>query len=239
MVLRSADWSETSQLVTLWTRGRGRIRGLAKGSKRWSPSAIERFSGGLELLTLGQACGVTRAGSELATITEWDLQDDCLHLRRNLEAQRVGLYVADVTVRFFEDEDPHEGLFEALVDFVTGLRSGDAGEVLLGYQWRLLKEAGYEPRVSEDVRTGEALPGGRASWFDAPSGGFTMVSEGMVDPDRWRVRAKTVGLIQRVAASESIEGAELETVKRANRLLVAYTRELLGVETETMRAVLG
>ena len=92
--IRYLDWSETSQIVVLLTREHGKLRGLAKGSKRTSPGALARYSGGIELLTLGQVVGLTKPTSELATITEWDLQDPYPHLRRDLSAQHLGLYAA-------------------------------------------------------------------------------------------------------------------------------------------------
>ena len=56
--IRMIDWSETSQIVALLTREHGVLRGLAKGSKRMSPSAISRFSGGIEawVMIAGWTC---------------------------------------------------------------------------------------------------------------------------------------------------------------------------------------
>ncbi|MEO1235807.1 MAG: recombination protein O N-terminal domain-containing protein, partial [Planctomycetota bacterium] len=64
--IRDVDWSETSQVVVLLTETRGKVRGWAKGSRRQSPSSIQRFSGGIELLTAGQVVATTRPSTELA-----------------------------------------------------------------------------------------------------------------------------------------------------------------------------
>ncbi len=66
------------------TETHGKVRGLAKGSKRTSPSHMQRFSGGIELLTRGEIVATTKPTTELATLTEWDLQDDYHYLRRDL-----------------------------------------------------------------------------------------------------------------------------------------------------------
>ncbi|QDU72611.1 DNA repair protein RecO [Mucisphaera calidilacus] len=235
VVLRSADWSETSQLVTLLTRDHGKVRGLAKGSKRMTPSSVARFSGGIELLTVGQILGVTRPTTELATITEWDLQDDCLHLRHSLPAQRAALYAADLTTRFIEDHDPHADLFGALLTLIDHLRNADTTQTaLLNYQWSLLTEAGYRPRVDSDVHTNQPLPK-RACSFDPHAGGLTHNNH----DDRWRVRAQTVTLLQDLDRGEPVDTAPPESTQRANRLLAAYARELLATETETMRWLLN
>ncbi|MEQ9455293.1 MAG: DNA repair protein RecO [Phycisphaeraceae bacterium] len=237
IVLRSTDWSETSQLVTLLTRSQGRLRGLAKGSKRLSPSAIARYSGGIELLTYGQIVATTRASSDLATLTEWDLQDDHRHLRTHLPAQRAALVAADLTPRFFEDHDPHPVLFDALAGCLRELAAPErVAGALLVYLWTLLTEAGYQPRTDADVHTNAELPGRSAVWFDPMAGGFTTARR----EDPWRVRPGTLGLLQGLHRDRAVaEGGDAETVSRATRLLTAYARELLQTETEAMRLVLG
>lgn len=235
IVLRSTDWSETSQLITLLTQHQGRIRGLAKGSKRMTPSSVARYSGGIELLTAGQVCGVSKPSTDLATITEWDLQQDHLHLRHSLAAQNTALYAADITARFLEDHDPHPNLFDALNHLLEDLRQPDAApRALLHYQWTLLTEAGYRPRVDADVHTNQPLPP-RACHFDPRAGGLTTQST----DDRWRLRAQTVALLQELDRSEPIDHTPPEPIARANKLLTAYTRELLATETQTMRWLLN
>ena len=136
--IRLIDWSETSQVVALMTQEHGKLRGLAKGSKRASPSSVERFSGGIELLTQGQAVGVVKATADLASITEWDLQRSYSHLRRDLEAHQLGLYAADLVGAMLADRDPHPATFEALATFLGTIALAPArNAALLQFQWRL------------------------------------------------------------------------------------------------------
>jgi DNA repair protein RecO len=236
IVLRSTDWSETSQLVTLLTRAHGRIRGLAKGSKRLSPSAIARYSGGIELLTLGQIVATTRPSSELATLTEWDLQQDHRHLRTHLPAQRAALVAADLTPRFLEDHDPHPALFDALAACLRDLADPDrVPATLLRYHWALLTEAGYQPRTDADVHTNAPLPTRSTVWFDPHAGGFTTATR----EDPWRVRPATLRLLQALHHNQALpDDTDPDTLTRATRLLTAYSRELLHTESEAMRLVL-
>ena len=67
--IRQWDFSETSQTVSLFGRDTGVFRGIAKGSRR--PKS--NFSGGLDLLTLGDVVSIIKPGRDLATITEWGL----------------------------------------------------------------------------------------------------------------------------------------------------------------------
>ncbi len=230
--IRHLDWSETSQVVVMLTRELGKLRGLAKGSKRMSPSSLAKFSGGVELLTRGQVCGVTKKDGSLATITEWDLQEDHHHLRRSLPAWRTAMYAADVTHALLADLDPHPGVYDALAALLRGLHEGDAQVELLRFQWALLVDVGYRPELEADVHTGEVLPEARAYTFDPTAGGLT-TREGLAD---WRVRRETVELLRQLAAGEAVEPGE--GVVRANKLLCSYVRSLLDKALPTMGFVL-
>ena len=236
--IRHLDWSETSQVVVLLTQTQGLVRGLAKGSRRMSPSSVQRFSGGLELLTLGQIVMTLKPSAELATLTEWDLQQDYHALRHDLHAQRVALYGADLCHALLAPHDPHPRAFDAfrrLLDELTHDPNpgvGDRAKALLRFQWELLDDCGYRPELWADVVTGEELPTAAAYTFDPKAGGLTR-QQGVGD---WRVRKSTVQLLRLVASNEMPE-AGADVVDRANRLLCVYIRSILDRELPTMRFI--
>lgn len=234
--LRDIDWSETSQVVVLMTEAHGLLRGLAKGSKRQSPSSVQRFSGGIELLTRGQIVATTRPTRELATLTEWDLQDDFYHLRQSLEAQRLGMYAADLVMAMFGEEDPHPRTFAAMARLLAALKAAEVRQAaLLGFQWDVLEDAGFKPELERDVHTNVPLGEAKTYTFDPVAGGLTG-RNGIAD---WRVRRKTVELLRTVEAGESLERFETEAVARGNKLLCSYARSILGKQLPTMGLVLG
>ena len=53
--IRFVDWSEASQIVVLLTEQHGKISATAKGAKRQTTAVIEKFSGGVDLLAMGEA----------------------------------------------------------------------------------------------------------------------------------------------------------------------------------------
>jgi len=241
--IRMIDWSETSQIVWLLTEGRGIVHGLAKGSKRQSPSSIARYSGGIELLTAGQAVGLVRAGTELANITEWDLQQPYHHLRKNLEAQQLALYAADLVNAMLAEHDPHPTTFEQLTVLLEALAQpepGDMAGALLLFQWRLLGDCGYRPQLDRDTHTDGPLATQRAYLFDPRTGGLTQdrstPANGSVGP--WRVRRQTVELLRQIAAQDDTPECDADSAKRANRLLCVYARAILDRQLPTMTIVL-
>lgn len=232
------DWSESSQVVVLLTERYGKIRGLAKGSRRNSPSAIARFSGGINLLNLGQVIVTTKPATQLASVTEWDLRDDHYHLRTSLRAQWAAMYAADLVHEVLADEDPHPGTYQAMRRFIAELREEETiNEALLRFQWALLADVGYRPELERDVETAKALPDAKAYSFDPKLGGLTM-RNGIQDED-WRVRAETVGLLRAVAKEETINSYENASLMRANRMLCTYFRALIDKQLPTMNLILN
>lgn len=238
-MLRATEWSESSQIVSLFTRSHGKIRGLAKGAKRLSPSSVQRFTGGFDLLTIGRVTATTRPSTDLAAITEWDVADTLPHLRRSLVAQRIGCVAASYVEAMTADEDAHPALYEALLALLDSLReerSDDVAEspALLRFQWALLTEVGYQPELKTDILSGDELGDANRYTFDPAGGGFSVERQ----DERWRVRRETRELLLDIAAGDRVAATNAATVARANRLLTSYLREILGREANTMQLVL-
>lgn len=237
--VREIDWSETSQVVGLLTEQHGKVRGIAKGSKRTSPSSTQRFSGGIELLTLGQVVANTNPSADLATLTEWDLQNDHFGLRRNLPAQQKAMYAADLSSAMLADDDPHPRTFHALRLFLETLTESedpdtDTTLALLRFQWQVLDDCGYNPRLDTNLRNRSVLGDEATYSFDPGSGGLTSESQ----PNDWRVRRQTVVILRAIQNGESIDSNQNKSIMRANRLLCCYARYILDRELPTMKIIL-
>lgn len=232
--LRRWDFSETSQTVCLFTREHGVLRGLAKGAKRGRGS----FSGGFDVLTRGHVVAIVKPGRDLATLTEWQLQQTFRVLRERLDANRAGLYMGDLVAHLLHEHDPHPRLFDALVAGLTALDApGSVGLALLRLQWIALEEAGYRPSVDRDAESGGPLPAEAAILaFSPEEGGFVADAD---RPGAWRTRRETADLLRALALGSALGDAEEEVVDRANRLLAAYGRVVAGREIPAGRWAFG
>lgn len=233
LCIRHWDWSETSQTVSLFSRNHGIIRGIAKGAKRErSP-----FSGGVELLTLGEVVAIVRPNGTLATITAWDLREAYPDVRRSLRAFYVGSYLIDLVHHAVTDADPHPGLFDRLTAALTSLAVSPERSLLAG-QWALLAETGYAPAIP-------SLPidGTVPACFLPREGVFVLGEAARVRADGWRVRPETLRRLEGCATGREPTEAESDgnalDLTRANRLLGSYLRHVLGDELPTMRPVFG
>jgi len=249
IVIRVAEFSETSQTATLFLREHGLIRGLAKGSRREK----SRFSGGLEALTRGEIVAITKANTDLAALTEWDLQQVYWAVRRDLTAHRAGLYLADLLQHAITDHDPHTALFNALDAALDALSMpGGHSQAVLRFQWALLTETGYRPRLDADARAGSPLAAAATYGFDPQAGGLvadpgqTGRSSRSTPPSRpgpspWRVRSDTVEVLRRLEAGPEVPAplGSAEAIDRAGRLLAAYLTQVLGRDLGTREALFG
>ena len=222
--IRHWDYSETSQTVGLYSRGSGLMRAIAKGARR--PRGA--FGGGIDLLTRGEFGAMTTSGSELASMVEWTLLETFPHLRMSIGANRIAYYAADMIGRMSVAHDPHPDLYDALVRVLRDAAEG--APALLRFQWVLLSESGWQPRLDTSGATGDGVVA-----FDPRSGGTVPGSpEGS-----WKVRASTIDAIRCVAEDRPLPEEAGAPLDRANRLLAAYLRDMLGTEPDTMRVLFG
>jgi len=223
--IRHWDFSETSQTVSLFGREQGVFRGIAKGSRREKSN----FSGGVDLLTLGDVTAIIKNTTDLATVTEWGLNRVWWTIRRDPVANRSAYYLADCVGRMLEKRDPHPGVFDGLVAALDRMEAGDsADKAVLHFQWLLLLETGYKPKIELNPGSGDTLS------FSAREGGLV---EGESTSGLWRVRRSTIELLLGLDGSGMVAESDGQTVHRASRLLAAYLREIMGSEPNTMRLV--
>jgi len=237
IVLRRWEWSETSQTVALFTQSRGVLRGLAKGAKREKSS----FSGGFEPLTRGQIVAIDRKATELALLTEWDLQEVFRVPRRNLHAHYAALYLMDLTLRIMGHADPHPNLWWALVRSLRAIDAGAAPSLAaMLYQWAALVETGRQPDLSA-ARGCDARDANSPLVFDPQAGRFVDPATAATRKDVWRVRRSTASLLGQASAlhdaciapvdlasqrdwgahANSLADTDVRTVSRANHFLAA------------------
>ena len=233
--VRHWDFSETSQTVSIFGRSLGLVRGLAKGARRERGA----FDGGIDLLSRGEFGVIIKPGRELSTLTDWDLIELYPRLRMDLAANRAAYYMADLVGRMLGPEDPHPALFDRFVESLRTLGAvrspdeppPDGAGALLAFQWTLLCETGYRPSVMHAAADAEVLE-------FAPSAGGIVPAGEAVDGPRWKVRRATINALAAVDRNEATP-TDTGAADRANRLLAAYIRHVLGVEPPTMQPVFG
>ena len=238
-MLRTWEFSETSQTVSLFTLAHGAIRGLAKGARRERST----FGGGFEPITAGTVVFRVRAASELALITEWNVEEIFWGPRTSLAAHRAALYASELIGAFITDREAHAGLFETAIHCLRGLDDpASVPGALVRLQWGVLVETGHRPRI--DAAATESASA-RILGFD-PEAGMVVADPGPGAGGEggpiWRVRRETVESLRDLDggnAGPSTVAAAGVTLDRTNRFLAACCRYHLGRELQTARIVFG
>jgi DNA repair protein RecO (recombination protein O) len=148
VVLRSLDYGETSQIVTLFTREKGKLGVMAKGARRPKSS----FGATLQPMAYTQVVFYYKPTRTLQTLSESSHVESFHRLRRELTSITVGLRVVELVDALMEEEDPQPDAFALLVRVLRRL-DGEEDRVpnLWPYvQLRLAQILGVAPAVERD-----------------------------------------------------------------------------------------
>jgi DNA repair protein RecO (recombination protein O) len=233
--VRKVEYSETSQILTLFGREHGLMRLIAKGAHRRTKAGHSKFDGGLDLLDLGDAVFSLRLEKDLATLTEWALRDGHLELRGNLRALYLAQYAAELVGLLVEEHDPHPQLFDRFEQTIRGLATAAREELFLAFQLDLFRESGYLPNLGGCANCGTGFSD-RQPWSFSPSrGGIVCQACEGVAHDRIALDPRLlsmVGLILRLPRQNG-------SLMRLPRLTRHQTDPLNRVFAEHMQHTLG
>jgi DNA repair protein RecO (recombination protein O) len=146
--IRTTDYSETSQIVTLFTKAAGKISAIAKGSKR--PKSA--FDGPFEVFSCGEIVFSDSSREKLATLTEFQQTQSFTCRAENLFALNCCLFGAELINALTHDYDPHPELFDAFLQFLQDANKHQEHRevltLLILFQLILLREIGLMPILS-------------------------------------------------------------------------------------------
>jgi DNA repair protein RecO (recombination protein O) len=221
LVLRSLDYGETSQIVTLFTREKGKVSVMAKGARRIKSS----YGSTLQPMAYTQVVFYYKATRTLQTLTESSHAEAFLGIRRRLDKITVGLRVMELIAALMEEEDPYPETFALALRI---LRRLNASETRIHNLWpytqlRLATQLGMGPSIERD--NVEAVAG---------ESGLLSLANGGVYPLDAEPRAAETASRQALRAYAIFARADLDAVMRlelapsvrleVERLVDAYLR---------------
>jgi len=234
LVLRCRDWSETSQVVDLLARQVGRLRCLAKGSKRGQ----NPFSGPLDRWTLGEAVFSVSNPNRLATLMELYEIDRFNGLRRTLPAFYGASLATELAIVLVPDLDPQPAVFDLMVQTFRLLAEGEAEAcqaVTFAFAWRLVALLGYGHDMGRCVECDRPLDREKPLEYSAGLGG--PVCRGCRPEGRGKIHHLTAKTAQAMAFLAGAAWGEVRRVRlsrvTANQMrdvLAATVAELAGKE---------
>ncbi len=233
-VLHQYDWSESSQIVDLFTREAGRVVVAARGAKR--PTSQLRA-----VLMPFQRIAVSVSGSA---------RDEASAEVRNLrsaewaggipvrggDALLSGFYLNELLLRLLARDDPHPQLWDAYAATLGRLGGDDEAPALRAFELVLLAETGHLPDLSRVTSTSEPVTGGRLYLLRPEAGLASAAADtpGGLDGAAWAAVQSAVAsrdLDALRAACAACEGA----LRRQLRQCLAY--HLAGTTLHTRELV--
>ncbi len=213
--LRTVNYSETSQIVTLFTRESGKIDGIAKGSRR----AKSSLGGAIEIFSTGHIVFSPSATGKLATITEFQQTPAFIGLRRNLFTLNCALFSAELLGGLTNDHDPHASLYDLFSGFLSDVQlcsgKGESLSLLILFQLGLLGEMGMMPVLSRCVNCSSSFD---ANWqriyFSNDANGVICPDCEMAFTDKMQLSKSTAGCLGDIKTIREADGRTLAEVER-------------------------
>jgi DNA repair protein RecO (recombination protein O) len=155
LVIRTVDFSETSLVVTLFTREFGKIGALAKGARRLKSP----FESALDLLALCRIVFLHKSSDALDLLTEAKLLRRFRPHGHDLSGLYAGYYVAELLGGLTDEEDPQPELFDLADETLVGLAAGEsASRWIVRFELGALRLLGHSPSLDVCVECGDAVP---------------------------------------------------------------------------------
>jgi DNA repair protein RecO (recombination protein O) len=222
---RAVDYSETSQILTLFCRETGKTGVMAKGSRRPKSS----FGGPLEVFSHGRVVLTGNPESRLLILVEFEQRGDFALLRRRLCTLNCALFGVELVNALISERDPQPEAFDDFVNFLQGLQEtcgdGDAMRLLILFQLSFLGRLGLAPSITRCAGCGADHDAGRpALAFSSSAGGFLCTAcEGRY-PDRIAVAGGVAASLKNL---KSVASLSAERLAEMEKLLICHLTWLM------------
>lgn len=227
LCIRKVDYSETSQVVTFFTRGHGKLPAMAKGARRKKSA----YDGPFELFTFGDIVFSRRETANLANVTEFNQIPRFPGLRIHLHGLHAAMFAAELLEKFTEDHDAHPRLFEGMLLFLDQVQQASDPSAALGHligiELRILEQSGHLPLFKQCANCSRPfeIQKWKTAWFSASVPGLICPDCESAFPDKISIPADAADLLARPGR---IKDATAENRKQAQKALVNYLTYLLG-----------
>ncbi|HPL62573.1 MAG: DNA repair protein RecO [Syntrophales bacterium] len=243
IMIRSLDYGESDRIVTFFTEEFGKVKGIAKGAKR----SRRRFVNALEPFSRSELLFSRRSSEGLALIEQCDVTDHFAGIRSELETTLAASYLVDLLDRFSVEGKRNPDLFRYATDFLREIDQGGISEPMIRiFEMRLLKFAGYEPRLDRCKICGRPLEEMGYAVFVPAEGWLRCRGEcASRSPDKGSDGiAASIGTVMTLLAGMQLPVEKARRLVLTGRqaeegraLLTGFIRHLLGSEPPSYRVL--
>lgn len=148
VVLRTYKLGESDRIIVLATKGRGKVRAVAKGVRK------TRSKFGSRLEPLSHIAVQLYEGRNLDTVTQVESIDSFRSIREDLDRYSAAVGVLEVVDQISMEEEADVRRFAMLVGVLRTIAERDNALVVPAFFLKLLAHEGFRPEVDRCVECG-------------------------------------------------------------------------------------
>jgi DNA repair protein RecO (recombination protein O) len=168
IVLRTWPVHEADQIVSLFTRDYGKIKGVAKSAAR----SRRRFGGALEPMTHVRASYAEKPKQELVRLDNFDIVASPLSQPVDYPRAAALAFYSEVLEEMLPDHDPQDAVFRLLVAVLAHTRTGSIWMPVTYFALWTTRLMGWLPDLTTCVHCGAPLAGHPAYYHPQSDGLF-------------------------------------------------------------------
>lgn len=228
ILLRRQDLRETSLILTFYTRGFGKIKGIVRGV-RGPRSACG--GGNMEIFALDEVVFYERRRSDIFTISQCDLVDFFAPVRSSLEKLAYATYLIELLDSVTSLGDKNEEAFDLLLNSLK-LLAGECStkRVARIFEIKLLHLLGLMPTFEVCVSCGEAVDA--SARFSFRNGGLICKKCFPQDRDARSILQGTVKFIEHIRSLPFERVARVKVAAEVGHELERILRKFLDFHIE-------
>lgn len=237
IVIRQVDFSESSRVVTFYSRDFGKISSLAKGAKRLKGP----FDAALDLLSNCRIVFIRKSSGALHLLTQASMVSRFSPIPTSLNSLYGGYYLADLIYALTEEEDPDSDIFDLTVKALGDLadEKADLAATIVGFEVGLLQLIGLFPNLQQCSVCSEPIKitGKYAHWVT--QGGLLCNNCRKQEYQGKSVSAGSIALLRRMTESPTrlVDRIRLtqQQSSECHKLAVSVISQVLGKKPGTLR----
>jgi len=226
IVLRNQELRETDLIAVFFTRGEGKLHGVARGARG---GRVRRFGGALLPGTVVNLDWLDNRRSELVRVDECSIVRSYFNeLSRNPSLSYIQAYFLELTDGFTVQRDPQDDLYRLLRLVMEN--AVKAGEKILAvrryFEFWLLKLSGLFPELHCCCQCGEGIKPAASCWMH-PEEGIRCSRCSAKGDLRWRIDAAAVCRLEEFAR-QTLPGVLQSTDGKVTRIDSALEDVMTG-----------
>lgn len=140
IVIRMKDLGEADRIVTIFSRERGKVRGVARGARR----PRSRLSAPTQAFSHCRFLMFPR--KSLDVVSQAEVKEPFFGIHQDIERMAYATYVAELTDEMTEPDEANEPLFAVLLGTLHIINSGLDPEIAVrAFEMKLMDALGFRP----------------------------------------------------------------------------------------------